>query len=301
MALSLDDWIGVDTTVGRIEGRIRELRRAVEQDGVPDLRTSVLTHLAWVPPAYEQAATDTLAGLAERHPSRAILLIPDPDAGSDGLDAEITLRCFSLPGLEAHVCSEVIELRLRGRRSIAPASIVAPLLIADLPVFLRWRGRPSFGEPWTEQLFELVDRLVVDTSEWLDLPGAYAELAAHFDGVAVSDLAWRRMLPWRAELAALWPGIASASRLSVVGPHADGLLLAGWLRSRLGRDIALDLDERSEVEAISVDGRAVSYPAEPPQTSSDQLSDHLDQFARDPVYEAAVRAAQEEQVFDLET
>ena len=46
----------------------------------------------------------------------------------------------------------MIELQLRGNRVAAPASIVLPLLISDLPVFCRWRGEPPFGEaPW-EQL-----------------------------------------------------------------------------------------------------------------------------------------------------
>ncbi len=51
-------------------------------------------------------------------------------------------------------CSEVIELSLRGNRSLAPASIVLPLAISDLPVFLRWRGEPPFGETQWEQLVD---------------------------------------------------------------------------------------------------------------------------------------------------
>jgi len=290
MALSLDDWTGLDTTVGEIERRIRELRRAVEQDGVPDLRTSVLTHLAWVPPVYEQDATDTLAGLGERHPSRAILLIPDPDAGSDGLDAEIALRCFSLPGLEAHVCSEVIELQLRGRRSAVPASVVVPLLISDLPVFLRWRGRPAFGEEPFGQLVATVDRLVVDSEEWADPASAYVQLAGFFERVAVSDIAWARALEWRRALAGLWPGIAEAGQLHVTGPRADALLLAGWLRSRLDVDLGLVHTDAGVVEAVKVDGEEVARPRVASVTPSDLLSTELDRFSRDSIYEAAVEA-----------
>ncbi|MBA2475306.1 MAG: glucose-6-phosphate dehydrogenase assembly protein OpcA [Actinobacteria bacterium] len=286
----IDDWTGGDTTVAEIDRRLGDLRRSVEQEGVPDLRTSVLTHLAWVPPEYEQAATDTLAGLAERHPSRAILLVPEPEAETDGLDAEISVRCFSLPGLEAHVCSEVIELRLRGKRAVAPASIVSPLLIADLPVFIRWRGRPDFGSGPFEQLVELVDRLVVDSGEWADLPAAYAQLASLFDRVAASDIAWSRSLEWRRQLAGLWPGIASARRLTVAGPRADALLLTGWLRSRLERELELELEERPELERLAVDGAAVETPAGSRRSASDLLSAELEQFTRDPVYEQAVLA-----------
>ena len=62
-----------------------DLARSVEE-GRPYLRTSVLTHIAWLPPEWEQTGFDTLTGLAERHPSRAILLLPIGDA-EDGIDA----------------------------------------------------------------------------------------------------------------------------------------------------------------------------------------------------------------------
>lgn len=109
------------------------------------------------------------------------------------------------------------EVRLRGNRAEAPASIVLPLLLPDLPVFLRWRGRPDFASPALQQLIDVVDRLV-DSSEWPDLPGAYADLAELFDRFAISDIAWRRMLPWRESLARAWP--ERPDRLA--GPKAEG-------------------------------------------------------------------------------
>ena len=89
----------------------------------------------------------------------------------------------------------MIELRLGGARARAPASIVQPLLISDLPTFCRWRGLPPWGTPELEQLVDVCDRLVVDSSEWRGLPKAYAELAKLFDRIAVSDIAWGRGLP----------------------------------------------------------------------------------------------------------
>jgi hypothetical protein len=68
-------------------------------------------------------------------------------------------------------------------------------------------------------------------------------------------------------------------------------LLAGWLRSRLGRDdIVLDVDECERLEGIDLDGKQASFPPGDPPSPSDVLSDELDRFTRDPVYEAAVRA-----------
>ncbi|HEY2542239.1 MAG TPA: glucose-6-phosphate dehydrogenase assembly protein OpcA, partial [Gaiellaceae bacterium] len=143
MATELRDWTGEDVRLADVDRAIAQLRAATASSGSqPSLRTSVMTHIAWVPEEWQEAARGALSGMAERHPSRAILLFPDPNAGSDGIDAGVALECYAVPGVEREVCSEVIELHLRGPRAKAPASIVEPLLISDLPVFLRWRGEP---------------------------------------------------------------------------------------------------------------------------------------------------------------
>ena len=289
----LDSWCGRDVSVSEIEHALAQLRRAELHDNVPDLRTSVMTHLAWVPEEWVGPAMETLEGLAERHPSRTILLVPAPDA-DDGLDADVAIRCFAVRGGGlGQVCSEVIELRLRGRRSRAPASIVEPLLLPDLPVFLRWRGVPPFGSDEFEQLADIVDRLIVDSTEWDDtVPGAYGDLVSFFDRTAVSDIAWARTERWRAQLATLWPEIADVSLIRVTGTAAQAHLLVGWLRSRLGRpEIAVEHEPADRLEGVDVDGEPAPFPSGDPPEPSDVLSDELDRFGRDRIYEEAVRAA----------
>lgn len=268
----LDEWTDACASVGEIEQALIELRLRRGFEGKRNLRTTMLTHMAWVPPEWQEAATETLAGLAERHPSRTLLLFPEPDV-DDGLAARVLLECYEVPGSERHLCNEVVELRLRGARAVAPASIALPLLLPDLPVFLRWRGRPDFGSPVFEQLVEMVDRLVLDSAEWPDVRDAYAALAGNFDRVAVSDIAWRRTLPWRAELAKAWPELPR----QIAGPPAETTLVAGWLRSQAG----------VEVET----GVADELPFDDGADPSDLLSDELDSFGRDPVYEGAVSSA----------
>jgi hypothetical protein len=284
----LDRWEGTDVRVGEIERRLAELRAAAEEGGM--IRTSVLTHLAWVPPEWEQQALDTLAGMAERHPSRTIVLLPQPGASEDGIDASLALRTFPLPESTRSICTEVIELRLRGRRCVAPASIVAPLLVADLPVFLRWRGLTPFGERPFEELVDLVDRLIVDSTEWPGLPAPYGQLAQVFDRTAVSDIAWARTSRWRRQLATLWPGIAEVRRIRVRGTEAQAHLLAGWLRSRLRRSVELEHEPADKLLGVDIDGQPAPFPPGDPPQPSDVLSDELERFARDRVYEAAVAA-----------
>ena len=268
----IDEWTDACATVGEIERAFVELRLRRGFEGTRNLRTSVLTHIAWVPLEWQEAATETLAGLAERHPSRTLLLFPEPEA-EDGLQARVLLECYEASGTNRHLCSEVAELRLGGIRASAPASIVLPLLLPDLPVFLRWRGRPGFGSPVLEQMVDVVDRLVVDSAEWPDVPEAYGELVTLFDLVAVSDIAWRRTLPWRRALALAWPDLPDR----ITGPPAETSLVAGWLRSRAGIKVEI---ERADALPVGEKGEA-----------SDLLSDELDVFVRSPVYEAAVSAA----------
>jgi glucose-6-phosphate dehydrogenase assembly protein OpcA len=284
-----DSWTGENATVAEIERELARLRfRSSEETAQPNLRTSVMTHIAWVPPQWQVAAEETLAGMEERHPSRTLLLVPQPDE-PDGLDAQVSVRCFSLG--DRSICGEVIELKLRGSRAAAPASIVLPLLISDLPVFLRWRGEPDWDADELAQLVDLVDRLVVDSTEWEGLPAPYARLAKLFDRVAVSDIAWDRTERWRSLLASLWPDVGSVKTVRVHGTAAQGHLLAGWLRSRLGHPVELELDERERLEGIDLDGKPAPFPPGKPPGASDVLSAQLDRYGRDRIYEAAVEAA----------
>ena len=281
------NWTGENVTIAQIERELARLRDESSQAGSqPNLRTSVMTHIAWVPARWQAVAEETLAGMGERHPSRTILLVPRPDASEDGLDAQLSLRCF--PVGDRAVCGEVIELELRGRHAVAPASIAEPLLITDLPVFCRWRGEPPFGSTEFVQMVGTADRLVVDSEEWDDL--RYAELAEVFDRVAVSDIVWRRIEPWRFALAARWPELCE-DEIEVRGPRAAANLLRGWLAARLRPGPTELAIEEAEHVGVRLAGEDLPTPRPLYETPSDLLSAELDQFGRDRIYEEAVLAA----------
>ena len=279
------------TILGSISEIDRELalRRIDQETGDPIQRTSVMTHLAWVPGEWMEAAEDVLAGLAERHPSRTIVLVPDPEA-DDALEARVEVDCFA-SGHGHPICTETIRVRLCGERANWPASVVEPMLLPDLPVFLRWRGVPPFGEEPFEELVDVVDRLIVDSTEWPGLPEPYAGFAEVFDRVVVSDIAWARTSRWRPQLASLWPGIGEVKRIKVKGTRAQACLLAGWLRSRLGHGVELEHEEAKRLEGVDVDGEPAPFPPGDPPHPADLLSDELERFSRDRVYEEAVKAA----------
>src|SRR5581483_5588531 len=135
---------------------------------------------------------------------------------------------------------------------------------------------PPWGSEELAQLVSVTDRLIVDSTEWDDLPYPYRHLSGLFDSVAVSDIAWARTSRWRALLATLWPRIADVRTVRVRGTAAQAQLICGWLRARL--------------EGIDLDGEPAPFPPGDPPKPSDVLSDELDRFSRDRIYEAAVRA-----------
>jgi glucose-6-phosphate dehydrogenase assembly protein OpcA len=276
------------TSVREIERELSSLR-AEPATAAPYQRTSVMTHTAWVPEEWVEAAEDVLSGLAERHPSRTVVLFPQPHE-EDGLDGEVEVDVYPV-GEGRQICTETIRIRLKGPRAATPASVVQPLLLPDLPAFLRWRGLPPFGADYFEGLVDVVDRLVVDSTEWPDLPESYRGLTEIFDRVAVSDIAWARTSRWRPQLASLWPEIANVKRIRVTGTAAQAHLLAGWLRSRLQHDVELEHERADRLEGVELDGEPAPFPPGDPPAPADLLSDELERFTRDRVYEDAVRAA----------
>jgi glucose-6-phosphate dehydrogenase assembly protein OpcA len=284
-------WFGEDVCLADIDTALARLRTEASADR-PSMRTSVMTHIAWVPTGWVEQARAALEGMAELHPSRTILLFPEPQADDNRIDARAEVERWEVPDTDRGLVTEVVELTLRGSRSEAPASIVEPLLISDLPVFLRWRGEPPWGTQELEQLVDVTDRLIVNSIEWDDVPGPYSRLAELFPRCAASDIAWARTSRWRSHLATLWPTIADVRTVRVHGTAAQAWLLYGWLRSRLGRaDIALEHDPAQQLEGVALDGEAVPLPPGDPPAPSDVLSDELERFTPDPVYEAAVLAA----------
>ena len=193
-----------------------------------------------------RAIADELASIAERHPSRVLLLTSRAGETSAEIEATVSAVCYAVGG-GRQVCSEHVEVSAAPHARRRLPSIVRPLLIGDLPTALWWHSPeppPLSGEPF-DALAEMSDRVIYDSVGWPDpVRGVIAtsEWAAR-PHPSVSDLAWLRLAEWRRLIAeSLDPAICpealeAISEVSVEhGPHAlpEAWLLIGWLAACLG-------------------------------------------------------------------
>jgi hypothetical protein len=131
-------------------------------------------------------------------------------------------------------------------------TIVDPVLASELPTALWW---PYGGQRRLHRLLAKADVVLLDSDELNEPHAGLARAAGLVHSAYVVDLAWLRTTAWRERLATSFdpPGRRATLRdLNAVsirhapGSAASGLLLAGWLASRLrwdpgaGIEIALE-------------------------------------------------------------
>lgn len=235
----------------------------VTEKGLPHARASVLNLIVTV---VDEAAADrvvhTLVGLGVRHPSRAIVLVPQHRAAGDPIDARISTHCNDAAGGGDRICYEEIVLTVRGEAAEHLSGIVAPLLIHDLPTHVWWPGDPPWGDPVFEQLVEMGDRVIVDSADFGSLLGGLRRTANLRRRSGVGDLSWERLSWWQELTAQFFDAprfrryLPNLSRLAIryavpppasarhdedqevapgiPAPMAQTLLYAGWIATRLG-------------------------------------------------------------------
>jgi glucose-6-phosphate dehydrogenase assembly protein OpcA len=273
-SLATPMWVERDTSVRAVAGHLASLWDApahldeggsptVTEKGLPHARASVLNLIVTV---VDDAAADrvvrTLLDLGVRHPSRAVVLVPEPGTGESPLDARISTHCHDAVGGGDQVCYEEVVLTVRGEAAAHLSGVVAPLLIHDLPTHVWWPGDPPFNDPVFDQLVELGDRLIVDSADFADLLGGLRRLANLRRRSGVGDLSWERLAWWQELTAQFFDSprfrryLPNLSRLRIqyavapsasarhdedeeiapgtAAPMAEALLYAGWIATRLG-------------------------------------------------------------------
>jgi glucose-6-phosphate dehydrogenase assembly protein OpcA len=251
-------WGAHQSGVAALERELTRLRRAqsahARELGRPLARASVLNLVVFADrEEHARRAARSIADLALRHPSRAIVVLVDRGA-RESLEKRIDMHCrLPVPDGARQVCYEQILVRASGDVDDRLASAVIPLLVPDLPIFLWWTGTPPLGSRSFGDLLRLTDRLVVDSADFAR-PETTLPIIARISEAArgrfgLTDLNWTRLTPWR-EIATSffdvpsWRAFLDGITGLRVGFAVDmdgrdihpsqALLFVGWLASRLG-------------------------------------------------------------------
>jgi len=187
-----------------------------------------------------------LVDVTRRHPSRLFSIAAGPAPRGAKLRARTGAICHRRESGGGLVCSEQVVLESDGASADLIPSAIRSLLIGDLPTVLL-NFLPGLGPPWIDELMEMADLVLVDSC--LLEPGREPEMWRFLEREGsrrVHDLAWARLIPWRAILAEVFDGkehllalgTIRAVEMTFTGaaafPPPPVWLLAGWLSSRLG-------------------------------------------------------------------
>ncbi len=239
---------GIDAAL--IEAALSRLRysAAGEPEGGEGLavRTNLLT-LVICAGTKEEAmeAARSVISLPGRHPSRTLVVTADPGTEEPRIGVELAAHCHTATGLERQVCCEEVDLTIAGPPARHLHSIVAALLVPDLPVHLWWHAPLPRDQHVFQELVAYADRLILDSARLgppvESLRGVSELAAAAPPQCATSDLNWGRTLPWRDVVERHSAGLNLPSpfraHLAFAGRPGDplpahALLLLGWLGAK---------------------------------------------------------------------
>ncbi|HEV8224637.1 MAG TPA: glucose-6-phosphate dehydrogenase assembly protein OpcA [Rubrobacteraceae bacterium] len=231
-------------SVEEIEHELARLR--MNEDGTLALRASVLNLIVVTDEDSAQSVTRSVSDIAGRYPSRAIVLISDPEEAEKNLELQLSAFCSVRGESSTHVCAEQITIHAEGPPAEHLESLAGPLLIPDLRVFLWYPGPFSPTSPEFAGMVTLADRIILDSAAADDCELSLKEIAELLDDPetpAVGDLQWVQLTPWRSLVAQIFDPPERAGELERLRGieilHApDGecraLLFVGWLASSLG-------------------------------------------------------------------
>ena len=172
-------------------------------------------------------AMETARGASREHPARVLGVILGDGRGAGQVDAKV--------GIGSGWTGETALIRLKGEVVRHPESVVLPLLLPDSPVAIWWPANPP-DDPAADPLGSLAQRRITDAAATTRRKTRAIQTQCASYSRGNTDLAWTRITPWRALLAAALDQhhlkIARASVTSErISPSAD--LLAAWLSDRV--------------------------------------------------------------------
>lgn len=233
------------------------------------IRACALNLLVYVESEEEgREVSSVVSQVTLQNPCRAIVMIAEPTSSRAGLTAWLSAHCHLPVAGEKQVCSEEISVLASGQNVADLPSVVVPLTVSGLPVYLWWRAGRFQPPPHFNQILRVSDHVFVDSARFADpaaeLSSFVAQVEKRSGDIAFSDLNWTRLTPWRELVAQCFDAAelrTCLQRLAEVrveyektgdrdrGGLGRALLITGWLASRLrwtprGQSVSPDDDSR---------------------------------------------------------
>lgn len=247
-------------------------------------------------------ALKTATTLSREHPSRVIGVILGDGRGAPKLNAKVRVGENS--------SGESILLRISGELTKHAESVVLPLLLPDSPVVVWWPGDAP-KDPSQDAIGQFAQRRLTD-SEASGSPVRALRAVARKYAPGDTDLAWTRLTPWRALLAAALDqstGKVTGGEVTAGTGNPAAALLVAWLESRLkvsikthrsvGEQIAKVVLNTADgdvlIERIDEKSCHFSVPGSSPcvvplgaRTLAELLAEDLRRLDSDEVYKATI-------------
>lgn len=300
----MSDIVLEETDAGAIAAALVRARRSAGSPAMGMVMTLVV-----VTP--DEDCEDVVAAATEaarEHPSRLLAVVVGSKRGRSRIDAEIRTGAKRAAG-------ELAVIRVSGPVADHAESVVLPLLLPDSPVVVWW-PTDAPDAPADDPIGRLATRRITDAAAVPRNRSQAMLIQCRQYAPGNTDLAWTRITPWRALLAAALdqsPGKVTGIELMAqrTSPSAD--LLGAWLADRLQAtvtrrradglgitgvrlttprgDIAIVRDrDDPTVATLTVPGQPARPAALRHRETPELLAEELRRLDPDEVYEATVRA-----------
>ena len=241
--------LGFKVPLAQIDLELNRLWQAeAEQQNEPVIRASTL-NLVIITKGSEDF--ETMAALVPEitvhHPSRIILVNIDQKSKAVAIEAFLTAACKQPTDGRKQICYERITLITGSNGEKHVPGAVLPLLLPALPVVLLWAGQDGIPENMYHGLFQVIDHIIIYSPEQISESEAghlFGEIESLKDVFKITDLQWAKLLPWREAVAQFFDSpfakdfIENITEINITCRAASmtlpGLLLSGWIASRLG-------------------------------------------------------------------
>lgn len=262
-------WTAQGTTPGEIEIALRRMMIEGEMQNAGYAPARALNMVCVVDAGSSDGVAARLRGVGRYLASRTILCAVEP--GRERIDATAEISSDMDPGVgELALLRETVTVEVGEQHVPRLESIVDPLVVTDLPTVL-WSPRRDRAA--VEALLPLAQVVLLDSMEEPAVHEALEESCELLKAAYVVDLSWLRSTPWRERLATTFdpPQLRADLRsISAVTVRHDpesavaGLLLIGWLASRLDWEVGALRDRNGKLAGLaSAGGQDVQVGLEP--------------------------------------